>query len=102
MNILMPKLMKGLSIVGTAAMLWVGGNIVTHGLHELGQYWPYEPIHHLAEQAAHGVNEGMQGLVSWAVTAGLDGVFGLVFGLILIPVVLRGIVPLVGLIKGKA
>ena len=98
----MPKLMKGLSIVGTAAMLWVGGNIVTHGLHELGQHWPYEPIHHLAEQAAHGVNEGMQGLVSWAVTAGLDGVFGLVFGLILIPVVLRGIVPLVGLIKGKA
>ena len=29
----MPHLMHGLSIVGTAAMLWVGGGIIVHGLH---------------------------------------------------------------------
>jgi predicted DNA repair protein MutK len=31
---LMPVLLRTLSIVGTAAMLWVGGGIFLHGLHE--------------------------------------------------------------------
>ncbi len=30
-----PKLMKGLSIAGTAAMFLVGGGILTHGVHEI-------------------------------------------------------------------
>ncbi|HLQ20449.1 MAG TPA: DUF808 domain-containing protein, partial [Tabrizicola sp.] len=38
----MPKLMAFLSTVGTAAMLWVGGNIVTHGLEVTHVWaWPY-------------------------------------------------------------
>jgi predicted DNA repair protein MutK len=28
----MPPLLQGLSVVGTAAMLWVGGGIIVHGL----------------------------------------------------------------------
>ncbi|MDH0447573.1 DUF808 domain-containing protein [Shewanella sp. GD04112] len=39
-----PVLMKGLTIIGTAAMFMVGGGILTHGLH-----WVGEQIHH-AEQ----------------------------------------------------
>ena len=41
----MPWLMKILTIVGTAAMLWVGGSIIIHGLEELGFGWLGHHIH---------------------------------------------------------
>ncbi|WP_421704538.1 DUF808 domain-containing protein [Aliiroseovarius sp.] len=99
----MPGFMKLLTVVGTAAMLWVGGNIVVHGLHEMGWHPIYEFIHHAAESAAHAVGEGWAGIVGWAVTAGLDGVFGFVLGLLLIPLATRVIGPIWGAVfKGKA
>ncbi len=94
----MPKLMAFLSIVGTAAMLWVGGNIVVHGLHELGWNGLYDPIHHAAELAAHAL-PAAAGFVTWAVTAALDGVFGLALGLLLIPVATKVIAPAFALFK---
>ncbi|MEZ5674385.1 MAG: DUF808 domain-containing protein [Thalassovita sp.] len=97
----MPKLMWLLSVVGTAAMLWVGGSIMIHGLHELGMHHPYEDIHHLAELAAHKVDAQFSGTVSWAVTALCDGVLGLVYGLILIPVATRIIGPMIATVTGK-
>ncbi|SFJ17026.1 DUF808 domain-containing protein [Celeribacter neptunius] len=101
----MPVLMKLLMIVGTAAMIWVGGSIVIHGLHTLGMAQPYEGIHDIAEAAAHSVEtafEGAAGAVAWAVTAFFDGVFGLIYGLILIPIVARLINPLIRVLSGKA
>jgi predicted DNA repair protein MutK len=98
----MPKLMAFLSTVGTAAMLWVGGNIVTHGLEVTHLWtWPYEAIHHVAEMAANAALAAT-GFVGWVVTAALDGVFGLILGLALIPVASRVIGPLIGLFSGKA
>lgn len=94
----MPKLMSLLSTVGTAAMLWVGGNIVVHGLHTLGWNGLYDPIHHAAEAAALAI-PAAAGFVTWAVTAALDGVFGLALGLVLIPVVTRVISPAFALFK---
>jgi uncharacterized protein len=91
----MPKLMAFLSTVGTAAMLWVGGNIVVHGMDVLGWSWLYDQIHHLAEVAAHAVPVAT-GFVTWAVTAFFDGIFGLALGLLLIPVATRIIAPLFG------
>ena len=38
----MPKLLAGLSVVGTAAMLWVGGHILLVGADELGWHGPYD------------------------------------------------------------
>jgi uncharacterized protein len=97
----MPKLMALLSTVGTAAMLWVGGNIVTHGLEVTHVWaWPYETIHHIAEAAAHAA-PAAQGFVQWLVTAALDGVFGLILGVILIPVATRVIGPLWSTVTGK-
>ncbi len=96
----MPYLLKVLSLVGTLAMLWVGGNIVIHGLHEFGLHWPYEPIKHAAEVAAEAVG-AMTGFVSWAVTAFFDGLFGVVFGLLLIPVATRIIGPVIALLTGQ-
>ena len=89
----MPVLMAVLSTVGTAAMLWVGGSIVVHGLDVLGQPWLYAVIHHLAEGAAVAV-PAAGAAVAWAVTAALDGVFGLGLGLALIPVATGVIGPL--------
>ena len=81
----MPGFMKGLTIVGTAAMLWVGGNIVLHGADQLGFGLIYDTIHHWSEFAGHAVPTA-QGVVAWLVTALCDGLFGLALGLVLIPV----------------
>lgn len=97
----MPKLMAFLSTVGTAAMLWVGGNIVTHGLEVTHLWpWPYETIRHIADAVAHVVPVA-QGFIGWLVTAALDGVFGLILGLLLIPLVTRVIAPLWAAITGR-
>nr|WP_321508747.1 DUF808 domain-containing protein [uncultured Celeribacter sp.] len=90
----MPVFMSGLMIVGTAAMIWVGGSIVIHGLYELGIPHPYEDIHRLAVAAGHAV-EGAAGAIEWTVTAFCDGVLGLMYGLFLIPIVGRIINPII-------
>jgi len=60
----MPGFLKALMIVGTAAMLWVGGSIVLHGLDVLGASWLYDTIHHIAEDVAYAVSAA-QGFVKW-------------------------------------
>jgi uncharacterized protein len=91
----MPKLMTLLSTIGTAAMLWVGGSIIVHGLEVLG--WPvlYDAIHHAALAVAHLLPATAAGFTEWFVTAFLDGLLGLALGFVLIPVVTRIIGPLV-------
>jgi uncharacterized protein len=97
----MPKLMAFLSTVGTAAMLWVGGNIVIHGLEVTHLWaWPYETIKHAAETVTYAV-PAAQGFVKWLVTATLDGIFGLILGVILIPLATRVIGPLFAAIWPK-
>ncbi len=94
----MPWVMKILVVVGTAAMVWVGGSIIVHGLHELGWHAPYELIHAAAVSVAHAA-PGYRGAVEWIVTAFLDGVLGLILGLALIPVANRMVGPLVSAIR---
>ncbi|MGB5215466.1 MAG: DUF808 domain-containing protein [Anderseniella sp.] len=81
----MPAIMTLISTVGTAAMLWVGGNIIVHGLHTLGVHLPYETIHHFALMVSQQVSTG-QTVVEWLVTAAADGIVGLALGFVLIPV----------------
>ena len=96
----MPTLMAVLSTVGTAAMLWVGGNIITHGLEVLGWPWLYDSIHHMAEAAAHAAPFAA-GLIAWAVTAAFDGALGVALGLMLIPLAPRVIGPAIAKVTGK-
>jgi predicted DNA repair protein MutK len=96
----MPLLMKFLSVVGTAAMLWVGGSIMIHGLHDLGVHHPYQDIHHLAVIAAQAVPDQIAGFAKWATTAFCDGVLGLLYGLLLIPVATRIVTPLINTVTG--
>ena len=90
---MMPVLMKVLTTVGTAAMLWVGGSIVVHGLAEIGWHLPEEVIHHAADAVAQAVGQ-WQGAVAWITKAALDGILGLALGLVLIPVGTKVVAPL--------
>lgn len=90
---MMPYFLKLLLFVGTAAMLWVGGSIILHALDQMGWSAPYDWVHHVAVLAAEGRGD-MAGAVEWVVTAGLDGIIGLVLGLLLIPVGVKVIKPL--------
>ncbi|MFW8636443.1 DUF808 domain-containing protein [Cribrihabitans pelagius] len=98
----MPVLMKILSVVGTAAMLWVGGSIIIHGLEVLGFGWLGHHIHDWAYAVGHAVPAGWTGVVEWAAKAVMDGVFGVALGLLLIPVATRVIGPLIAKFSGKA
>ncbi len=89
----MPYLLKLLSVVGTAAMLWVGGSIIVHGLEVLGFGWLGHHIHDWAYAAGHAVSEQWTGVVEWIAKATMDGIFGLALGLILIPLVINVIAP---------
>lgn len=97
----MPRLMKLLSVVGTAAMLWVGGSIITHGLEVLGWPWLYHHIHDLAVATGHLATERWAPTVKWIAKAAMDGVFGLALGLLLIPVATRVLMPLASRMQGR-
>ncbi|MEM6306238.1 MAG: DUF808 domain-containing protein [Pseudomonadota bacterium] len=87
----MPGFLKLLTIVGTAAMLWVGGQIVLHASHEMQLWdWPYQAVKAASEAA--GSLAG--GFAKWATAAVLDGIFGLILGLALIPLGEKVITPL--------
>jgi hypothetical protein len=70
----MPILLKFLSVVGTLAMLWVGGGILIHGFAGFGLAGPEHAIHDVA------VGIGGGGAVEWLVTAICSGVLGLIAG----------------------
>lgn len=90
----MPGFLKGLTIVGTAAMLWVGGSIIVHGLEEVGFAGPAHLIHDAAYAVGHAVPAGWAGFTEWLVKAAIDGVLGLVLGLLLIPLGEKVVTPL--------
>jgi predicted DNA repair protein MutK len=90
----MPGFLKLLTIVGTAAMLWVGGSIIVHGLEELGFKVLGHVIHDAAYAVGHAVPAQFEGLAEWFSKAALDGVLGLVIGFALIPVGERIVTPI--------
>jgi uncharacterized protein len=97
----MPGAMRLLTVVGTAAMLWVGGNIVVHGLHDLGWNPVYDFVQHWSQAASLVVAEGWAGFAGWTVMAGIDGVFGLALGVLLIPLATRVIGPAIAAVSKR-
>ncbi|MCA3255669.1 MAG: DUF808 domain-containing protein [Alphaproteobacteria bacterium] len=75
----MPVLMGALGVIGTAAMIWVGGGIVLHGLEEYGLGGPAHALH-AAGATAGAASPVAPGFVEWAVGAAGSGVAGLVLG----------------------
>ena len=74
----MPKLLTGLSTVGIAAMLWVGGHILLVGAHELGWHTPYDLVHDLEHALPHAGAIG--GVITWLANTLASAVVGLAVG----------------------
>lgn len=81
----MPKVLTFLSVVGTAAMIWVGGGIMVHGIEHYGLNTIPDFIHHAAHAAGAAVSVA-KGLVEWAVEAFFYGIVGVIVGMALVPV----------------
>ena len=77
----MPIVLDIIGVIGTAAMLWVGGHIVTTGLHEFGVDQP----HGLIEAATEHIHNGA---LSWLAETGLSMVCGLILGLVIASIVM--------------
>jgi uncharacterized protein len=76
----MPILMRWLSTIGIAAMLWVGGHILLVGADELGWHAPYDVVHDL-EEAVHGAGT-IRGVLEWLVNTAASAVVGVAVGLV--------------------
>jgi uncharacterized protein len=81
----MPMLLQLLSIVGVAAMLWVGGHILLAGVDDLGWHAPYDLVHH-AEEVAHDAVSAIGGLLGWLVNTVASALVGLLVGAVAVAV----------------
>jgi predicted DNA repair protein MutK len=84
----MPVVLKVLSTVGIAAMLWVGGHILLVGLKDLGWTWLYDHVHHWEEDVKDALG-GFGAGGGWLTSTAASAVLGVVVGAIIVAVVLR-------------
>ena len=77
----MPIVLDIIGIIGTAAMLWVGGHIVVKGLHEFGMNQPHEFIVSVTEKISNGA-------LAWLAETGMSMVCGLVLGTVIATIVM--------------
>jgi predicted DNA repair protein MutK len=79
----MPKLLSSLSTIGIAAMIWVGGGIILHGMHE----FHVTPLPEWLDAISHAAGDAVpavSGLVEWVVHAIGSGIFGVIIGGIIV------------------
>ncbi|KPF62324.1 ABC transporter [alpha proteobacterium AAP81b] len=81
----MPPFLKFLAGLGTAAMLWVGGGIVVHGLEEYGVAEPGHSLHEWSHAAAAAL-PAAAGFIEWLVYAAGSGLVGLALGAAIVAV----------------
>ncbi|MGV3511531.1 MAG: DUF808 domain-containing protein [Novosphingobium sp.] len=77
----MPILLAVLATVGTAAMLWVGGGIILHGLEVLGVPGPAHAAHAVQHWVEHSTGP-LGGVLGWLTYAVLSALVGVVLGAI--------------------
>ena len=95
----MPGFLTFLSAAGTAAMIWVGGAIIVHGLEAYGVHSVSQAINSTAEAAAHTLPSAA-GPAKWVIMAFLSGIIGLVTGMVSIPVIGFAVAPAWKWLKG--
>lgn len=91
----MPSFLKLLMTVGTAAMLWVGGSIIVHGLAQMGWHVPEHFIDGIAQSVGQGAGD-WAGAVKWTVKAVLDGILGLALGAVIVVLMTKVVAPITG------
>lgn len=77
----MPIVLDIIGVIGTAAMLWVGGHIVVKGLHEFGMDQPHEFIASVTEKISNGA-------LAWLADTGMSMVCGLLLGVVVATIVM--------------
>lgn len=77
----MPIVLNIIGIIGTAAMLWVGGHIVVKGLSEFGAEQPYGFIHHVTESISNGA-------LAWLADTGLSMLCGFILGAVIVTIIM--------------
>ena len=83
---MVPGLLKSLATIGTAAMLWVGGGILLHGVADLG----LEKFPHAVEEVAHSIAAqfgAIEGIVAWIANAVAAAIVGAIVGTIIVVIV---------------
>jgi predicted DNA repair protein MutK len=80
----MPAVLAAITLIGTIAMLWVGGHIMVQGAHDLGWHSPYDLIHALEHPFAGIPVVG--GFLAWLVNTLCSAVIGIVWGLVVMAV----------------
>ncbi len=79
----MPRLLAGIAVVGTVAMLWVGGHILLVGVNDLGWHWPYDQVHH-AEVWVHERTGALGAVLGWSTNTFFSAVAGLLVGAVVV------------------
>ena len=84
----MPRLLAVISVVGTVAMLWVGGHILLVNVHEVG-WWdaPYNWVHDIEHDIEHAVHGFGGAVLAWLANTGISAVIGLVVGAVVVAIV---------------
>ena len=75
----MPAVLAAITLIGTIAMLWVGGHIMLQGAHDLGWHAPYDLVHALEHPFAGIAVVG--GFLAWLVNTLCSAVIGIIWGL---------------------
>lgn len=94
----MPAFLSFLSVVGTLAMLWVGGDIILHGLAHYGIDGPEHLIKDTAKSVA-AVLSVLPGFFTWFFGAAGSGVVGAVLGALTVPVVTYVLAPVMRAVR---
>jgi predicted DNA repair protein MutK len=81
----MPRLLTVISVVGVAAMLWVGGHILLVNSAEVGWHWPYDTVHHW-EEDVHDAVAGLGSVLGWLLNTAVSALIGIVWGAIVVAV----------------
>jgi uncharacterized protein len=81
----MPYVMRVISTIGIAAMIWVGGHLVLSGSYTLGWHAPYGLVHQLEDAAATVPAVG--GILAWLVDTVASALVGLLVGFAVIGVI---------------
>ena len=80
----MPMVLGGLATIGTAAMLWVGGGILVHGMHE----YHLDAVPGVVESLGHAAGSVpvVGPVTGWLATAAASALVGLVVGAVIVAI----------------
>ena len=73
----MPRILSAITVIGVAAMLWVGGHLLVSGSDKLGWSAPHDVVHSLSSAVPRG-------FLSWTVETSCSLAVGFVFGSLIV------------------